>query len=74
MIFGIGRGTGDGPVALGNRADVADILQTGIVLALSSTGVAGGNVVPVLIEVASLLGVGPGLALEIGCQSFEIGF
>lgn len=65
VIFAVDRRARDGPVALGNRANVVDILKSGIVLAFSSTGISGGDVGAILFEVASFLGVSPGLALEV---------
>lgn len=70
VIFGVDWRAGDGPIALGDRAHIANVLETGIVLASSGAGVSGGDVGAILFEVAGFLGVGPGLALEVVCQSF----
>lgn len=71
VIFGVDWGASDGPVALGNRADIWDVLLFGIVFAFSSTGISGSDMRSVLFEVAGFLRVSPGLALEIVGQSFQ---
>jgi hypothetical protein len=59
VFRGIHRRSADGPVTLRNWADVLDGLHRGIVLALVSPGVSGGDKIAILQKVARFLRVCP---------------
>jgi hypothetical protein len=56
---------GDGPVSARDWANVGHVLHSGIVLPRSSTGIAGCDVLAVLLQLAGRLIVGPGKCLEV---------
>lgn len=72
MIFAVDGRPGDRPIATRDGSDVGNIVHRGIVLAIVGTGVAGGDVLAIQLEVPCFLGVGPG-GFEVDCWSPDRG-
>ena len=60
VLVGVDGRTDDGPVAARDGADVGNALEGRIVFSFARAGIGGGNVLAVLLEFSTALGVGPG--------------